>query len=234
MKKLADQAAFDAARGSAGEMLAPCREVLTNDDATKQLALKELMHIAQATCENDPKGPKEIAERLGLAQAQELLKICGGDGFTGHDYLLAIAAFALEHGKLLLTAPARREAPRGPRFDRRYRLPKPLCEYVAKVLRQMVEENYRKTLRYRDLTIFYLLCEFQEIIPLFPNPATLDKIECGISPKQTYACDIVIGMLKEIGIDVSRKTLEQVWYQWISRHPLQFPFDGGDPNKKDA
>jgi hypothetical protein len=104
-----------------------------------------------------------------------------------HDLLCELAAIALERGELP---------------------PKPLCEYVAELLRQLIKKGQRGSLRFRNGEIAHLLLDLEKRgIPLFPNRA-------GRRPGQTYGRDIVVEAFKKAGIRMSSATLERVWKFW--------------------
>ena len=104
--------------------------------------------------------------------------------------LCALAARALERGELP---------------------PKPLCEYVAELLRQFIKwksQNQRGSLMFRDGEIAHLLLDLEKrSIPLFPNRA-------GRRPGQTYGSDIVVKAFNKAGIRISLATVERVWSSW--------------------
>jgi hypothetical protein len=104
--------------------------------------------------------------------------------------LCELAALALERGELP---------------------PKPVCEYVAELLRQFIKwksQNQRGSLTFRDGEIAHMMLLLEKRgIPLFPNRA-------GRRPGQTYSCDIVVEAFKKAGIRISSATVERVWSLW--------------------
>jgi hypothetical protein len=105
------------------------------------------------------------------------------------DLLCELAAIALERGELP---------------------PKPLCEYVAELLRQFIKwKNQRGgNLIFRNGEIAHLLLDLEKRgIPLFPNRARR-------RPGQTYGCDIVVEAFKKAGMRMSSATVERVWSWW--------------------
>jgi hypothetical protein len=106
---------------------------------------------------------------------------------SNHDLLCALAALILERGELP---------------------PKPLRDYVAEVLRQLIKKDQRGALMYRNGHIAHMLVQLEKRgIPLFPN-------RVGRRPGQTYGCDIVVEAFNKAGIRISSATVERVWSGW--------------------
>ncbi len=106
---------------------------------------------------------------------------------SNHDLLCALAALILERGELP---------------------PKPLRDYVAEVLRQLIRKDQRGDLMFRDGEIAHMLLGLEKRgIPLFPNRDSR-------RPGQTYGCDIVVEAFNKADIRMSSATVERVWSGW--------------------
>jgi hypothetical protein len=96
-------------------------------------------------------------------------------------------------------------------LDRGELPPKPLCKYIAELLRQFIKwksQSQRGSLMFRDGEIAHLMLLLEKRgIPLFPN-------RVGRQPGQTYGCDIVVKAFNKAGIRISSATVERVWSSW--------------------
>jgi hypothetical protein len=191
------QSVIDDARRHADEVVARARGILTKDGAAKyapeHVAWEAELSLAHGQLE-------AITKAFNNAQARgrldKWLDRVGpfDDSTTTRDVLLEIVAITLERGELP---------------------PKPLCEYAAKALRQVIKENVGGSLLYRDTCIAGLLIDLESWgFPLFPNRSPTSSRP---RPEQTYGCNIVVNAFKKAGIHLSVGTVEQVWKVWSRR-----------------
>jgi hypothetical protein len=188
MKQL-DQSVIDAARRYADGYVAHGRRILTKDGAAETMPERIAWEAEAVVAPRLDTIMKSFNDVQARGRLDEWLERKFND-IARRDVLFEFVAQALERGELP---------------------PKKLCEYAAKVLRQVIKGNVRGTLLYRDTCIASLLISLESWgFPLFPNRA-------GRRRGQTYGCDIVIEAFKKIGIHFSEHTVEQVWNVWKRR-----------------